>query len=73
VAGAWLNLAANWRQSESAAYLPLEGVSTPAIGRGIYRYPIEEATEVAFEMTPADISTAKNLVRECVRKNYKGC
>ncbi len=24
-------------------------------------------------MTPADISTAQNLARECVRKNYKGC
>ena len=25
------------------------------------------------KMTPADISTAKKLARECVRKNYKGC
>ena len=24
-------------------------------------------------MTPADLSTAQNLARECVRKNYKGC
>jgi uncharacterized protein len=24
-------------------------------------------------MTPADISTAQKLARECVRKNYKGC
>ena len=29
----------------------------------------------AFEkkMTPADISTAQRLARECVRKKYKGC
>ena len=27
----------------------------------------------AGQMTPADISTAQNLARECVRKNYKGC
>ena len=24
-------------------------------------------------MTPADISTAENIARECVRKKYKGC
>ena len=24
-------------------------------------------------MTPADISTAQKLGRECVRRNYKGC
>ena len=28
---------------------------------------------IAKRMTPADISTAQNLARECVRKNYKGC
>jgi hypothetical protein len=28
---------------------------------------------VAKRMTPADISTAQNLVRECVRKEYRGC
>ncbi len=28
---------------------------------------------VAKEMTPADISTALELARECVKKNYKGC
>ena len=28
---------------------------------------------VAKEMTPADISTAQKLARECVRKKYKGC
>ena len=27
----------------------------------------------AKEMTPADISTAQKLARECVRKKYKGC
>jgi len=28
---------------------------------------------VAKKMTPADISTAQKLARECVRKKYKGC
>jgi hypothetical protein len=28
---------------------------------------------VAERMTPADISTAQDLARECARKNYKGC
>jgi uncharacterized protein len=28
---------------------------------------------LAKRMTPADISTAQKLARECVRKNYKGC
>jgi hypothetical protein len=28
---------------------------------------------VATKMTPADISTAQKLARECVRKKYKGC
>ena len=28
---------------------------------------------VAKNMTPADISTAQKLARECVRKKYKGC
>ena len=28
---------------------------------------------VAKEMTSTDISTAQNLARECVHKNYKGC
>ena len=38
---------------------------------------LEEAVKLrdlaAGQMTPADISTAQNLARECVRKNYKGC
>ena len=28
---------------------------------------------VAEQMTPADLSKAKDLARECVRKKYKGC
>ena len=28
---------------------------------------------VAKKMTPADVSKAKDLARECVKKNYKGC
>jgi TPR repeat protein len=27
----------------------------------------------ATQMTPADLSTAQKLARECVRKKYKGC
>ena len=27
----------------------------------------------ALALTPADLSTAQKLARECVRKNYKGC
>ena len=37
----------------------------------------EDASEnrdiAAKRMTPADISTAQKLARECVRKNYTGC
>ena len=29
--------------------------------------------KVAGKMTPADISTAQKLARECVRKKYKDC
>ena len=28
---------------------------------------------ISKRMTPADISTAQKLARECVRKEYKGC
>ena len=28
---------------------------------------------VEKKMTPADLSTAQKLARECVRKKYKGC
>ena len=28
---------------------------------------------IAKQMTPADISAAQKLARECVRKKYKGC
>jgi len=28
---------------------------------------------VAKRMTPADISAAQKLARECIRKKYKGC
>lgn len=28
---------------------------------------------VAKKMTPADISKAQDLARECIRKKYKGC
>jgi hypothetical protein len=34
---------------------------------GKYLYLVEN------KMTPADISTAQKLARECVRKKYKGC
>ena len=29
--------------------------------------------EFEKKMTPADISTAQKLARECVKKKYKGC
>jgi hypothetical protein len=29
--------------------------------------------KVAKQMTPAEISEARKLARECVRKQYKGC
>ena len=38
---------------ELTAKQGIESVSIPAIGTGIYRYPIEEATEIAFERTIA--------------------
>jgi TPR repeat protein len=28
---------------------------------------------IASQMTPADISNAQTLARECVAKNYRGC
>ena len=28
---------------------------------------------LAAQMLPADISSAQNMARECVRKQYKGC
>ena len=28
---------------------------------------------IAKEMTPADLSAAQKLARECIRKKYKGC
>ena len=31
----------------------IKSISIPAIGTGIYRYPIEEATEIAFDTTIA--------------------
>ena len=33
----------------------------------------ENRDNVAKRMTPADLSTAQKLARECVRKKYKGC
>nr|ALS56026.1 putative Sel1 domain protein repeat-containing protein [uncultured bacterium EIL107F05] len=33
----------------------------------------ENRDSIAKEMTPADISKAQQLARECVAKNYKGC
>ena len=32
-----------------------------------------EEEMVAERMTPADISKAQQLARECVAKNYEGC
>ena len=33
----------------------------------------EARDELAKEMTPADISDAQRLARECVARNYKNC
>jgi O-acetyl-ADP-ribose deacetylase len=43
----------------------IESVSIPAIGTGIYRYPIEEATEIAFE-TALTAQAKQNLSVEFV-------
>ena len=34
---------------------------------------IENRDIAAKQMTPADISAAQKLARECVEKNYQGC
>ena len=34
---------------------------------------VDSRDVVAEKMTPADISAAQKLARECVAKNYKGC
>ena len=36
-------------------------------------YGIDVQHHIAKLMTPADISAAQKLARECVRKKYKGC
>ena len=38
-----------------------------------YKDAVKYREMVAKMMTPADISAAQNLARECVKKNYKGC
>ena len=38
-----------------------------------YKNAIKGRDILAKKMTPADISTAQKLARECVRKKYKGC
>ena len=38
-----------------------------------YERAIKNRDGVANLMTPADISAAQKLARECVAKNYKGC
>ena len=38
-----------------------------------YKYATTNRDLIAGKMTPADISTAQKLARECVRKKYKGC
>jgi len=40
----------------------IESISIPAISTGIYRFPIREATEIAFEMTLAAQGTHNLLV-----------
>ena len=38
-----------------------------------YKDAVKYREMVAKMMTPADISAAQKLARECVRKKYKGC
>ena len=38
-----------------------------------YKDAVSGRDAVSKRMTPADISTAQKLARECARKNYKGC
>ena len=45
----------------------------PTVTRQIQNKSLQNRDDVAKEMTPADISTAQKLARECVRKKYKGC
>ena len=44
-----------------------------AASSGKSKYSSKKRDIVAKKMTPADISTAQKLARECVRKKYKGC
>ena len=37
------------------------------------KYATKDRDVIEKKMTPADISTAQKLARECVKKNYKGC
>ena len=38
-----------------------------------YKLGAKLRDSVAKKMTPADISKAQDLARECIRKKYKGC
>jgi hypothetical protein len=38
-----------------------------------YKIAVKKKDIVEKKMTPADLSTAQKLARECVRKKYKGC
>jgi TPR repeat protein len=38
-----------------------------------YKDAVSGRDAVSKRMTPADISAAQKLTRECVRKKYKGC
>ena len=51
----------------------IETISIPAIGTGIYRYPIKEATEIAFDMT-ISVQETQNLsvVFVCFDEDTKG-
>ena len=83
----WFRLAAEQGNANAQSDLgTMYGLGTGVIQDNVYAHMwlniaassgIKDAVKnrdiVAKEMTPADISTAQKLARECVRKKYKGC
>ena len=57
----------------SSSYRYLKGIRTVNYEKLFDDAASKNRDMVAKRMTPADISTAQKLARECVRKEYKGC
>ena len=67
----WFNIAASSGHENIT-----ENVSVRRMGGvfiGFNKNAVTNRDIVAKRMTPADISAAQKLARECVRKKYKGC